>query len=164
MIVKIALGVLLGAAAFRFIRRRRCRGGFGHRVSWHGFHGGRALFWLARDLKLTPEQVDQLRPLWLAGRNAVAQLRFSRMQALHGLAAAAATADPVDRARLDAVAARYAEDQAQASRDLADAIAKAHAVLNQEQREKLRQKLAWFGVGGQAPFSGGDGPYRGTAL
>src|SRR5262245_10815154 len=137
MILKIALGVLIGAAAARWIRRRRCGGHFGwHHGRCHGRGGGRRLFWLARDLDLTPEQVDALRPLWLSARNAMGSLRFSHLQSAHALFTAA-TAEPLDRARLDQVAERHAQDQAQAGRDLVDAVAKVHEVLTPEQREKL---------------------------
>ncbi len=169
MVLKIVLGIVLGTLLARWIRRRRCRRvrvgvGFGglrrlrRHLGHHGFHGP-GLFLLARDLRLTPEQVTRLRPLWLSGRDALARARWSQGEAVHGLLSAVAS-EPLERTRLEAVAARHAEEQAQAGRDLVDAIAAASEILTPEQRDRLRARLGWSSGAESPPFGGGDGPYR----
>jgi len=159
MVMKIALGIVIGTLLARLLRHRRrcCRPTPGH-----GWRHGR---WprLLRELGLTPEQLEALRPVWLSARSAVAELRFSHIQAAHALGSAA-FAEPLDRARLDQIAERHADDQARAGRDLVQALARAHEVLTPEQRARLRARLSWLGFAPPGGFTGGDGPYRSVSF
>ena len=67
-------------------------------------------------------------------------------------------ADPFDKARLDDVARKLADEHGQAARDLADAIGRAVEILTPEQRAKIRERFGRFGAG----LGGGPdgGPYR----
>jgi len=166
----LVLGLFLGAAATRFIARRRFHGGgcgFRHR-GWHGgFNGfghgrGRRMFWLIRELGLSGEQVSQLKEVWLSGRGAVASMRANAFQSLHAVWEVA-SAEPLDRARLEEAARRHGEESTQAARAIADAVARVYEVLTPEQRAKVRAHLgqmAGGGGGGWPGWRGGDGPYR----
>jgi Spy/CpxP family protein refolding chaperone len=166
----VVLGAFLGFAASRVMRHRH----FGHHFGgcgrfrhggpffmgghhWGGFGGPRRMFWLLRELDLSREQVGQLKTVWLNARGAVASVRASRFEAAHA-AIGAALAEPFDKARLDDVARKLADDQGQAARDLSDAIARALEILTPEQRAKIRERFGRFGAG----MGGGPdgGPYR----
>ena len=167
----VVLGAFLGFAASRAMRRAYwrhhfggCGGGFGHwGHHWggfgrgFGFGGPRRMWWLLRELDLSHEQVGKLKQIWLSARGAVASVRASRFEAAHG-AIGAALADPFDKARLDDVARKLADEHGQAARDLADAIGRAVEILTPEQRAKIRERFGRFGAG----LGGGPdgGPYR----
>src|SRR5262249_14332809 len=91
------------------------------------------------------------------GGGAVAGVRASRFEAAHA-AIGAALAEPFDKVRLDDVARKLADEQGQAARDVADAIARALEILTPEQRAKIREGFGRFG----ARLGGGreGGPYR----
>ena len=173
----VVLGAFLGFAASRAMRRAHYRhhfggcgrfGGFGHH--WGGFGRGfggfgglggpRRMWWLLRELDLSHEQVAKLKSVWLSARGAVASVRASRFEAAHA-AIGAALAEPFDKARLDDVARKLADEQGQAARDLADAIARALEILTPEQRAKIRERFGRFGAG----LGGGPdgGPYRSSS-
>ena len=166
----VVLGAFIGFAASRAMRRAHWRhhfgGGCGHGWGGHhwgrgfggfGFGGPRRMWWLLRELDLSHEQVAKLKNVWLSARGAVASVRASRFEAAHA-AIGAALAEPFDKARLDDVARKLADEQGQAARDLADAIARALEILTPEQRAKIRERFGRFGAG----LGGGPdgGPYR----
>lgn len=166
----VVLGAFLGFAASRAMRRAHYRhhfggcGAFGHGWGGHhwgrgfaGFGGPRRMWWLLRELDPSHEQVAKLKNVWLSARGAVASVRASRFEAAHG-AIGAALAEPFDKARLDDVARKLADEQGQAARDLSDAIARALEILTPEQRAKIRERFGRFGAG----LGGGPdgGPYR----
>src|SRR5262249_14891348 len=121
----VILGIFLGLVASRAIRRHHFRHhlgfaglggcgrfGHGHFGGWGGwghFGGPRRMFWLFRELDLSHEQVGKLKQVWLSARGAVASVRASRFEAAHG-AIGAALADPFDKARLDDVARKLADE------------------------------------------------------
>jgi Spy/CpxP family protein refolding chaperone len=177
----VALGIVIGLVVGRAIHWRRFHHGFhggcgrmghgpwrfggplGRRFGVDGGHlGPRQLFWLIRELRLSPAQMSELKAAWLKGRGAVASVRASGFEAGHAFLEAA-LAEPFDRARLDDAARRHAEDHAQAARELADAVAHAVEVLTVEQRQILRDRFARFGAdfgAGRGPMGPDQGPYR----
>ena len=151
----LLLGVVIGAVAAKIVRRRffgghwRGHWGGGH---WRG-HRGRWFFRLRR-LGLDRQQMDEVERIW---REASADLREVPLGRFRAMSEAldVAAGDTLDQARLDELAARWTETHARAARAVADAVAKLHAVLRPDQREKLRDF-----VGGAAGYGPTAGPYR----
>ncbi len=171
--MRLLLGILVGFLVVRLLHRRRwgagwhgwhrgCGGhGFGWRAGWHAGNG-RRFFRMLRQLELDPRQRDELKEVWLSARRGFDDARYGRWRSLADLLQVA-TAEPLDRARLDELAARHAESQGTVARGIAAAVARAHEILRPEQRAKLRELIERAGLWRFERGEGtppGDGPYR----
>jgi Spy/CpxP family protein refolding chaperone len=144
--MKILLGVLIGIVAARLLRRR-C----GHmHMHGHGRGGLRRWFWRLRRLGLDRDQLDQVEQVWRDASEPLRAVPFGRWRIMSEVMDLA-SAETLDRARLDELAAKWTDMHAQAARAAADAVARLHDILRPEQREKLR------GFAAHGPFGG---PYR----
>jgi Spy/CpxP family protein refolding chaperone len=156
--MKVLLGILIGIAIARLIRRWR---------AWHGGCGWRGrrhhrVFWALRELDLDPRQKDELQEVWHKVRRTVGDVQVGRWRAMSDLVEAA-TAEPLDRARLDELAARHADTHARAAREVGEAVTRVHEVLRPEQRSRLRELVERAGLWRfprHAAPPPGDGPYR----
>lgn len=161
----ILVGVLIAKAVRRFVWRRRFggmhRGPFGGGCGWRRGRFGRAM-WVMNELELDPRQKDDFGAIWMSLRQTLGAAQVARWRGMTDVVEVA-TAEPLDRARLDEVAAKYGEAQTRAAQEVAAAVARAHETLRPEQRSKLRELVERAGLwrfprGGGAPPS--DGPYR----
>jgi len=159
----LALGLgVLGAIAFR--KARRCRGGgCGHHYygyGWHHHHHGhggfgrRGLYMALSHLDASPAQeraiiseVEKLKDRVRAARTGVKDARPDFAAAIRG---------PVlDDAALGAVLGRVDSATAEARTAVLDAVRNIHALLDDQQREKLATLLDqgwWRGRGGGGPY------------
>jgi Spy/CpxP family protein refolding chaperone len=118
--------------------------------------------WVLRELDLDPRQQDQLKEVWHKMRRTIGDAQFGRWRAMSELVDLS-TADPLDRAKLDELAARHGETQTRAAREVAAAVAEVHDALRPEQRARLRELVERAGLwrfpraSASAPS---DGPYR----
>ncbi len=93
---------------------------------------------------------------------AFGEAQFGRWRSMTDLVDVA-TAEPLDRARLDELAARHGETQGKVARELAAAVARAHEILRPEQRAKVRELIERAGLWRFAHGRGKpptEGPYR----
>jgi Spy/CpxP family protein refolding chaperone len=108
------------------------------------------MFWRLRRLGLDRDQLDQVEQVWKDASDPLRAIPFGRWRIMSEVVDLTA-ADTLDRARLDELAAKWADMHAQAAKAAADAVARLHDILRPEQREKLRN------FAGHGPFGG---PYR----
>jgi Spy/CpxP family protein refolding chaperone len=162
----LALGLgVLGAIAFR--KARRCRGYYGHggcgQHGWHGWHhhhhhggwGRRGLYMAFRHLDASPAQeraiiaeVDKLRERLYGARAGLKDARPDLAAAIRG--------PSLDDAALGAVLGRVDGATTEARTAVLEALRNIHALLDEQQREKLATILdqGWW----RRPS--GAGPYR----
>lgn len=167
----VAAAVTYAVVKRRHYRRFRHYGGF-HYPSFgsHEAHDGyerpsftrahrrrgRTLFGLFRRLDVSPGQEKALSEMVERIRerldDALPELRDARKQV-----AAALDAEVLDQPALDAAFARSGELAEKLSRELRDAIASAHGLLDPEQRRILAAWLAegWFGSRFRRPIAHG---------
>lgn len=169
--MKVLLGILVGVLVAKVVRRAVWRhrfggshgGPFGGGCGWRRRGGRGARFmWMMNELELDPRQKDELGAVWMSLRQAIGAAQVARWRGMSDVVEAA-TAEPLDRARLDEVAAHYGEAQSKMAQEMAAAIARAHESLRPEQRGRLRELVEraglWrFSRGGGTPPS--SGPYR----
>jgi Spy/CpxP family protein refolding chaperone len=170
--MKVLLGVLVGLMIARVVRhalwRRRMFGGihagpFGGGCGWRRGGGrGARWVWMLNELELDPRQKDELGAIWMSLRQTIGAAQVARWRGMSDVVEVA-TAEPLDRARLDEVAARFGEAQTQAAHEIAAAVARAHESLRPEQRGRVRELVERAGLwrfprGGGSPPS--SGPYR----
>jgi Spy/CpxP family protein refolding chaperone len=165
--MKVLLGILIGVAVVRIIRHLRWRHAHGHPF----FFGGRCgrgrrhihrLMWALRELDLDPRQKDELQEVWHRLRRTVGDVQVGRWRTMSDVVEAA-TGEPLDRAKLDELAARHTETQAKAAREVVDTIARVHEVLRPEQRARLRELVERAGLWRfprHAAPPPAEGPYR----
>ena len=167
--MKLLFGILIGVLLAKMVRRmvwRRRFGGF-HRGPFGGGCGGRRgraarAMWTMNELDLDPRQKDDLGAVWMSLRQSIGAAQVARWRGMTDVVEVA-TAEPLDRTRLDELAARHGEAQTKLAQDVAAAIARVHESLRPEQRSKLRELVERAGLW-RFPRGGGvpppDGPYR----
>ena len=157
------LGALGGLAAVAVASRLRgrcghggCHGGghfrrhFGHHFGG-GFGPGR-MFWMMRELDLSPQQKREVGELFFRVKEKVSALRFRAFGGLDTIVDAVA-APEFDRNAVEQAAAQHLEAVGAVKQELVESLAKLHATLTPAQRDRLRQMVS----GGGRPS---DGPYR----
>jgi Spy/CpxP family protein refolding chaperone len=134
MVCGLILGAVGGLAAFGIARRMR-GGGCGR----HG--GGRwrrhGAFHLMRELDLDRRQRDELKDLWFELRPAFDAMRGARRN-LTDAAVEALAADAFDAARVEAAIGKESQNLEALKQRVIAALGKVHALLTDEQRDKLR--------------------------
>ena len=158
----LALGLgVLGAIAFR--KARRCRGGgCGHHYygyGWHHHHhdggfGRRALYGALAHLDASPAQE---RAIIAEFEKVTERVRAARNTAKDGRAdlAAAIRGPSLDDAALGGWLGRLDSATAEARTAVLEAVRNIHALLDDQQREKLATLLDqgwWRGRGGGGPY------------
>jgi len=113
-----------------------------------GRHGG----WLAAELKLSPEQKEQMREIWseTARRGGRERMDRRRQATCERDEAIAALIRPEDKPRYDEILKEYAEQSGEQDREWREsyqtAVKRTKAILTPEQRtryEELLQRQQW---------------------
>lgn len=141
-----AVGLVLVVAAVAAARAsfRRGHDWCGH--GWHEWHRGGPLGYVVRDLKLSSDQVSQVRSAWVQERPAVASLVTEMLDGAHRMADATA-GGKVDEDKVRAIATEEGNDFAKLLVEREHFKSRIYAtVLNEEQRQAAdRLQQRWLG-------------------
>ena len=118
--------------------------------------------WFLNELDLDPRQRDELSAIWLEARRTIGEMQVNRWRSMTELADLA-SADPLDKEKLDVLATAHGEVHQKAAQSIATAVARIHAALRPEQRARLRELIERAGLwrfSRPAATAPADGPYR----
>lgn len=154
MIPGFILGILGGVAAAKVLNRFGAHGGGccgaqggrgQHPGTWR--RGGRARWWISRELGLDERQQAEVEVIFERVRGSFAGLRAGRWEGW-GAAIEAFGPETFDRSRVEQAATQKGEALAGVRQEVIDALARLHEILTPAQREQLRALASRFLVRG----------------